>query len=491
MTNVIPFMRRFREALMGTFSGRRSIYEVYGWKKDPQYEDFLDKYYHQDIAKRIIDAPVLALWSDPPNLVADDQFKTAWEGLLKTIPVFANITRLDILSGIGTFAVMVIGFDDGRSLDQPVRKTTGRRVIYMQPYGEDSVKVKSFIKDPTDARFGLPEMYTISRIRPDKAVGVLAADVSTAFDVHWTRVLHVAEGALESRVYGRSRLEPVYNVLDDIQKVTGGSAETFWLTANRGLHIDVDKEMELDAQDEANLSEELEEYQHELRRVIRTRGVKINALGSEVADPRGVFDVQLSLLSANTGLPKRVITGSEAGQLASQQDRANWAQVVEQRVKSYGEPIVMLPLLKTLIDAGVLPEPTQLRVNWPDAFKMNPLERAQTSAQIARSATNIANTLKTIEEINQSMAEAALPTEEPVGGGGGFFGNADPKVKPEPKEGGAVQTIKKPPLMPKRPPIELISVQEARNIIGFGRQAPVFDAEETATPAAVSDPEVK
>jgi hypothetical protein len=309
-------------------------------------------------------------------------------------------------------------------------------------------------------------------------------------------VLHVAEGALESPVFGRSRLEPIFNVLDDIMKVSGGSAETFWLTANRGLHVDIDKEMELDPTDEENLSEELKEYEHEIRRVIRTRGVKINSLGSDVADPRGVFDVQMSLLAANTGIPKRVLTGSEAGQLASQQDRANWAQCIEQRVRSYGEPIVILPFLRLLIEAGVLPKPENILVNWPDAFKMNPLERAQTSAQMARSATNIANTLKTIEEINQSMAEAALPTEEPIpGSGGGFFGNAEPPKKtgekPKPKEAGAVQTIKKPPLMPVRPAIELLSVDEARNIIGFGRQAPVFDAEEKATPPALDNPSDK
>src|SRR5690606_16993532 len=100
-----------------------------------------------------------------------------------------------------------------------------------------------------------------------------------SFDVHWTRVLHVAEGTLESNVFGASRLEASFNTLDDIWKVSGGAAETYWLAGNRGMHVDIDKEMTLDDKDADNLSDELEEYQHELRRIIRTQGVSIKELG--------------------------------------------------------------------------------------------------------------------------------------------------------------------------------------------------------------------
>lgn len=483
-------------AMLGLFNGNRDLYRAFGWKRNPTARDFIDKYKHQDIAQRVIDTPVEALWADPPKLLGDDAFNKAWNDILAQIPVFAVIQRLDKLAGLGRYAVMVIGFDDGGKLDTPVRPGKGRKVIFLQPYHELSVEIEDYETDNTSPRFGMPKMYKIDPGKFELEERTVTQKVSalSSFRVHHSRIIHVAERALESPIIGQSRLEPVYNVLDDMQKVSGGSAETYWLTANRGLHADVDKDMELDPEDETALSEEMKEYEHGLRRIIRTRGVTVKSLGSEVADPRGVFDVQLSLLASNTKIPKRVLAGSEAGQLASQQDRANWAIACQERIASYGAPVVMIPFVRTLIHAGALPSPNNLVIDWPDSFKMNPLERAQTSAQMARSAANVMKALETQENINQSMATAALETEVVEPGfdkGGGFFGNADPKEKGSTKmdvtkdvnaDPKPLPTVTKPPLMPKRAPIFVLSDEDARNIIGFGKHAPIFD-EKTDTAA--------
>ena len=139
------------------------------------------------------------------------------------------------------------------------------------------------------------------------------------------------------------------------------------------MHIDVDKEMSMDPADEAALSDEIEEYQHQLRRFIRTRGVKINNLGSDVGDPTGVFGMQMSLLSGATQIPQRILLGSEAGQLASEQDRANWAERIDERQLSFAGPKVLKPLVILLQSAGVLPEDPTLEWDWPGAFKLSPL----------------------------------------------------------------------------------------------------------------------
>lgn len=486
--------------------GARNMYKVFGWKPNPEHKDYVAKYLKQDITQRIISAPVNALWSDPPTVTGDATFQKSWDDLLAQHAVFHQLQRVDILCGLGRYAVMLIGLDDGLQLDKPVRKGAGRKVIYLQPYAEGSAVIKTFDRNQTSPRFGLPLMYTITPGAFEQGIASSSQDATiqgaqTSFDVHYSRILHIAEGALESEVFGHSRLQAVYNVLDDVLKVTGGSAEMFWLSANRGLHIDVDKEMDLKKDDAENLSDEIDEYEDQLRRVIRTRGVTIKSLGSEVADPRGVFDVQLSLLASNTGIPKRVLAGSEAGQLASQQDRANWAIQVEMRIAHHGQPTILIPFIRTLIDMGVLSAPSQMSITWPDAFKMNPLERAQTSAQMARSAANLSKTLKTVQDINLAGAEAARATFEATSGGGGFMGNATtdsvpapsdtPKpadgttnpAKPEPGYGSPTKDpneappgmIARPPLMPKFEPLVLLTEEECRKIIGFGKHMPVFD----------------
>jgi hypothetical protein len=210
-----------------------------------------------------------------------------------------------------------------------------------------------------------------------------------AVEVHYTRIVHLAEDTLDSPMYGAPRLLSVFNLLDDLAKVVGGSAEAFWLIANRGMQADIDKEMELDASDAENLQVELEEYQHQLRRFIRTRGVKITELGSQAPAPKETFGMLIDLIAATTGIPQRILMGSEAGALASAQDRANWAERITERRDNFALPMVLRPFVDSLVNCGVLPEYTKLRVDWPEAFIQNPLEKSQTSAQQARSIVNL------------------------------------------------------------------------------------------------------
>lgn len=491
--------------------GLRDLYKVFGWTRRLEHQHFLAKYQRQDICRRVVDAPVSAVWADPPAVTGDDTFQKAWDDLNAKMPVWHELRRVDTLAGLGRFAVLVIGMDDGGKLDTPAPTKQGTQVIYLQPYGEGSARISAYEENQASARFGLPLMYQITPGGFEMSGSASQSNVtnSKTFTVHYSRVLHIADNTLESKVYGSSRLECVFNILDDILKVVGGSAEMFWLAANRGLHVDVDKDMELEPTDQAALADEVQEYEDQLRRIIRTRGVKVKSLGSDVADPTGVFDVLMSLLAATTGIPKRVLMGAEAGQLASQQDRANWADRIDERITGYAQPIMLIPFIRLLIDSGVLPAPSQMSITWPDAFKMNPFERAQTSAQMARSATNLAGMLQKVEQINQMIAEANRPSFVPISGGGfgangGLSVNStdsssssstgsnttDPNATTEPAEGYGTATadpttappnmIERPPLIPGRSMIQLLTPEECRSIIGFGKHMPVFDSKSDA-----------
>jgi len=307
------------------------------------------------------------------------------------------LNRADKMTGWGRYSIIVLGLPG--QLTRPARKRNSLDdLLYMQPYSELGVEVESFEADPSSPRYGLPTMYNIklneadvdttnrlSLKNPTKPTGNLR--------VHWSRVIHIADGLLEDAVYGQARLECVYNLLDDLLKVAGGSAETYWLTANRGMQMDIDKDMTLNQADAEALSNEVEEYMHNLRRFIRTRGVEIKDLGNRVADPQPSFNTIMSLVAGTTRIPQRILVGSEAGQLASEQDRANWAERVTERRANFAQPHALTPTIKAFQFIGLLPEDDTLRFEWPSAFILAPLERAQTSAQKARSATNLAKTL--------------------------------------------------------------------------------------------------
>lgn len=372
------YLSRFLMAMRAglSFGTARDTYKVFGYPRKITHEMMRDRVMRQDIVKTCLYKPAEAIWTNPPIVGGPEDFVTAWNAFVKKHKLWSVMLRADKLLGVEPYVALFLGTEGAP--DKPVTKT--RNIAYVQPYGASSAAVPNLDSDTSSERFGRPLRYTLS------AVGSASNQSLTA---HWTRCIHLTNELTDDNNNSAPRILAAYNLFDDIIKCTGGSAETFWLTANRGMQVDIDKEMELD-EDEANaLSDELDEFQHQLRRYIRTRGVKITSLGSEVADPRGTFDVLMALLAGTYGIPQRVLMGSEAGQLASEQDRANWAQVVEARRTSVAEPYMLVPVIEGLQRMGILPETDEYTFTWPDAFHMSPLESAQTMAQSARALVNL------------------------------------------------------------------------------------------------------
>ncbi len=423
------------------FDGDRDLYAVFGYKRIITFDHYLAKYIRQDIAARVIDAAPNATWRSPPTPLGSSEFIAAWDEFIRVHDIWNKLERVDRLAGLGQYAIILIGLDDGVvDLEIPVVPGPKREVLYLQPYSQGSVKIRAFNDDVNSSRYSKPETYEIQMSDPTKSsnTGVGFEErpsVTTTIRVHHTRILHVADSLLEDDVFGVPRMAKVYNLLDDIMKVAGGTAEVFWLTANRGMQANIDKDMSMNPADEAALDDEIKEYQHQLRRVIRTRGVEITNLGSDVPDPSGTFGVLMNLLSGATGIPQRILLGSEAGQLASEQDRANWAERMDERQLSFGEPKVLKPFVQALQAASVLPEDPTLEWDWPDAFKLSPLERDQKLAQYARAVVNLSRQTQHGRPLT-TQAEDRVLLGLPAEGGPKTFDHPDEakaKFAPEPE----------------------------------------------------------
>jgi hypothetical protein len=400
------------------FKGERKVYEIFGYPQVLKFEQLLGKYERQDITSRIVDMPPEEMW-DPPTLKEMRGVKEKWDDFANSLPLWENLIKADKLLSFCPFSVIFMGM--GGATESPAPSISNPEdIAFMQAYGGDySATVKTYEDNPRDPRFGQPVTYEL-KIGPNM-------EQSKTINVHHSRLIHIVDRPLQGLIKGTPRLAQIYNTLDDILKVAGGSAETFWLIANRGLQIDVDKEMQLDSTDEANLEDELDEYQHQLRRFIRTRGVKITTLGSDIADPRGNFEVLVAILAGTTSIPQRILMGSEAGQLASEQDRANWAEYMKRRRRVFGEPYVLKPVISFLQNRGFLPKDTLSKMKlgtqetmfvWPEAFKMSPLEDARTLAEKARATVNFArrnqfgDPVISDEEARQVLG---LPDKPPAG----------------------------------------------------------------------------
>ena len=369
-----------------TFRGQRDIYEYLGYKRNLLYADYYERYKRGGIASRLIDAYPQATWRqrpvllDPGAQLQDDrsEFIQSFDAMAKRLNLYHYFERADKLAGIGRYSIVMIGVKGGQSLDTSLpRISSFDDIIYMTPYSEDNAEVAEYDKEVTSERFGLPSIYKVT-IRD-----------GIEHRVHYTRVIHISEGLLEDDIYGRPRMEPVWNYLDDLEKIVGGSAEAVWRTVDRGIQFDIDKEADLSPEDEEDFTDEIDEYVHNLKRYIKTRGVTATPLGAEVASVKDNLDSTVSLIGGTLGIPTRILLGSERGQLASSSDERNFSSRVKERQQSYAEPIMIRALTNRLKSQGMT-VPDYL-VSWPDISTLTDREKSDVAARVAQAIRSVSS----------------------------------------------------------------------------------------------------
>ncbi len=362
LSSIIASRASLAEWAGRTFGGKRDIYEVLGFKRVLTFADFKHRYERGGIASTIVEAYPEATWRGRGELIEDDTtvettpFEEAWYELEFRLNLWAMLRRADIVAGIGRYAVLVLGAA-GDSKSELPEATDGNSILFVKVYSEECATIETWDTQQSSERFGLPQTYRIKVVN----------DKVTTIDevVHWTRVIHIADGLVDNEVYGSPRLAKTWNDLDNLMKVIGGGSEAFWLRAHQGYQVDVDPEMELSEAEEKALDEEADEFSNGIRRMMRTRGVKVKALGSDVADFKPPSEALVAQICATTKIPQRILMGSERGQLASEQDRDNFSDRVYDRQTQFADPFIVRQLSDRLIKYKYLPEPVEYEVRWP------------------------------------------------------------------------------------------------------------------------------
>jgi len=378
LTSMIVARAGLAARLGNQYGGDRDLYQALGYKLILYYPDFLAQYIRQDMAKAIIDRPVKATWQGQLELVESQEaektpFEQAWYDLNQRLKLRSMLSRVDRLTGIGRYGVLLLGLDDVSSQEGFLKQVNGgkRDLLYIKPFGEDSAKIDTFENNPNNERYGMPLIYTVQ-------VADIASGSSSTVRVHHSRVIHITDDNLESEVYGTPRLESVFNRLMDIEKLVGGDAEMFWRGARPGFQGQVNPDYTMTEETKNDLKEQIDEYEHNLRRILVNEGVDLKALAQQIADPANHLDVQLTCISAVTGIPKRILSGSERGELASTQDTGEWKTYVQSRREDHAEPHIVRPFVDRLIELKILPEPLQdYMIDWLDLFSISEKERVE------------------------------------------------------------------------------------------------------------------
>lgn len=382
------------------FNGERDLYDTAGYPRVLQWDDFAGRYARGDIAERLVDAPADESWSKPPHPydgpdektgATDTPFCKAWQALaadgLSGKGLLSYLHRLDRVLGLGEYAVLYLGLADGKRPDEALAgKVRPDGLRYVSIFGQGDAQIGMYETDRRSARYGHPLSYNLKVIGPE-------GTEQETITAHWSRCVHVVEEPLTSDLVGKPRLRSVFNRLLDLEKIFAAAGEAAWNLTDPGRVISTKDGYELptDPTARTELETQVEEFANRLRRWILMEGIDVNELTGRVTDPTGLININLDIIAGTRRIPKRILLGSERGELASSQDDVNWLRYIMGRQRNQVVPQILRPVATRLIELGLLPSPSsgQFGFAWEPLIDEN-------RAELAAIAETIARTLQTL-----------------------------------------------------------------------------------------------
>lgn len=377
-----------RELLQQILDETRDLDTECGYPATVKTSDYQTMFNRDGIGTRVTKLMPEESWNVAPEIVENEEseetpFEEAWKELNEEHHLFHYLLRLDVLSGIGRYGLLLIGINDGKKLNEPVEGIdlkTGKsslnlkhELTYLRPLSETVVVVKTKETDVTSLRYGRPVTYGFVTENLDGETS------SSELTVHWTRVIHVAENKTTSEIFGTPRMQIVYNYLLDIKKLLGGSAEMLWRGGFPGIAFEVNpaRTTALTTEEKTDLRAEFENYSNHLQRYLALTGVTAKSLELQVADPQAHFEIQLKAIGMALGIPYRLLLGAEKAELASSQDVKVWNRRVKNRQETHCSSEILRPFIDRLITFGVLPPPESYTIKWASLDALDPKDQAK------------------------------------------------------------------------------------------------------------------
>ncbi len=370
----------------------RDYYGQFGYPQAINKHEYQRLYDRNGLASRVVRLFPMECWQTEPIVTDKDApsesaFEAEFKALCQAHAFWEVLERADILSGIGAYGIIIFGLDDEASLDQPVtgylEGTCQHNLLYLRAFPHSMVEIASFCTDRSSPRYGNPEMYRIQQ-RPMADFEIEATGEFSTMNIHWTRVLHIADSRATSEIFAVPRLQLVYNTLLDVEKVLGCSGEMFYKgtypgyaieTANTGLPMQFNQE---------EIAHKMAEFQNGYQRWIGLQNAKITALPSMYSEPSGLMEQYVTMISIALAVPDRILKGSERGELASGQDAVLWAARVQGRRTGYCIPRIIRPFCNRIIKYGCCSPPykNNYSVEWFGADTQDPGTTADYAAKM-------------------------------------------------------------------------------------------------------------
>lgn len=401
---------------MGLDTKRSTAWCEYGFKEDLTFDDLYRLYRRGGIAHGAVRKIIGTCWLSNPEIIegekADETRKvTAWERKAKAVfthRFWRAFADADLRRLVGRYSGILLHIRDNQNWNLPAIRGKGLEKITVAWAG--SLVPSEWDTGLNSRTYGQPKMW--------QYVERLANGSTRRVDVHPDRVFILGDYSSDAIGF----LEAAYNAFVSLEKVEGGSGESFLKNAARQLNLNFEKEIDFNnlaslyGVSASELQEKFNEAAVEVNRgndtLLTTQGATVTPLVTSVADPSPTYNVNLQTASAALDIPTKILVGMQTGERASTEDQRYFNARCQSRRGDLSFDIE--DLCDKLVELGILDAVPQKTVIWDDL-------NASTDAEKLASA-------KLMADINSaSIATGEQPfTGEEIRVAAGYEGSPEP-----------------------------------------------------------------
>lgn len=324
---------RARQSLLtgGIDDKRPNSWCAYGYPDNLSFSDYYKLFSRVGIAHGAVMRLIEKCWADDPEVIEGDEESradapTPWEKqfkrLAKRVKLWERFREADMRRLVGNYSCIIMQIADNKTWDQPVGKVSEKQLKKLIPAWQGQIEPASWHDDPAAENFGEVKEWLYQEVAVnDGAPNQNGRSVT----IHPDRVLVVGDVR-----DGIPFLKAGFNASINIQKILGGSGESFLKNSSRQLGINFEKDVDLSSIARAHgvAVGELQEIFDEVTRgmnegidqTVITQGATVTPLVANVPDPSGHFDAALQEFASSVRMPAKIIVGSQTGERASSGD---------------------------------------------------------------------------------------------------------------------------------------------------------------------------
>lgn len=390
-------VRRLDAMFPGYFaSAKHNHYKDFGYPETLNFNQLYGMYTRNGIAQAGVNKTVLKTWQDNPFLLEKERDgsevgqsdETTLEKQIRQrfddLRLWPQLSEADGMSLVGAYSGVILRFADSKLFEEPVDRVPGGLdgLVEVIPAWEGQLTVSQWDTDERSESYGQPKMFQFNESAVD------SKQQPRSFVVHPDRIIIWSKNGT---VHGKSILEPGYNDLLTLEKVSGAGGEGFWKNAKSAPVLEVDPEAKLTEMarmmgvplDELidKMNDQVEDWQKGFDKLLMVQGMEAKTLGITLPSPEHFFAIALQSFAASINMPVKILVGMQTGERASKEDADEWALTNMSRRNNYVIPNIRA-LIQRLVRVGILPKRDWF-VDWTDLTESSMSEKIERASKMA------------------------------------------------------------------------------------------------------------